>query len=260
MSSPSSPPSSIAFDRIADRYDTTRGGDARGRHTATAFGPWLPPGPVVELGVGTGLISAALAAEGHQPVGVDLARAMLDRAAQRLPGRVVQGDVLAPPFRAGAAAAVVAVHVLHLVGDLAGAVGAAAVLLRPGGRLVVSGIEGDRHSDDELWAIDGNLTARLRRIPNPPAETIVEIARRDGLVLIHDGHMPRRSFTQSPASAADLLETRAWSWCWGVSDDVWAAEVVPAIDALRALPEPARPRPRWIEWRYVVLEAVGTDS
>ena len=64
--------------------------------------------------------------------------------------------------------------------------------------------------------------------------TIVEIARRDGLALIHDGHMPRRSFTQSPASAADLLESRAWSWCWGLSDDVWAAEVVPAIDALRA--------------------------
>ena len=154
----------------------------------------------------------------------------------------------------GAAAAVVAVHVLHLVGDLVGAVDAAAALLRPGGRLVMSGIEGNRQSDDELWAIDGSLTARLRPIPNPATDEIVEIARRDGLALIHDGHMPRRSFTQSPASAADLLETRAWSWCWGVSDDVWAAEVVPAIDALRALPEPARPRPRWIEWRYVVLE------
>jgi len=251
------PSSSIAFDRIADRYDATRGGDARGRHTAAAFAPWLPPGTVVELGVGTGLIGSAMAASGRQIVGVDLARPMLDRAAERLPGRIVQGDVLAPPFRSGAAAAVVAVHVLHLVGDLAGAVRASAALLQRGGRLVVSGIDGNHHSDDDIWAIQHDVAARHRLIPNPPAEAIIDIGRDDGLLLIHDGHMPRRKFAQSPAHAADLLESRAWSWCWGISDDVWASEVVPAIGALRALPEPARQRQGWIEWRYVVLEATG---
>jgi SAM-dependent methyltransferase len=182
---------------------------------------------------------------------------MLDRAAERLPGRIVQGDVLAPPFRPGAAAAVVAVHVLHLVGDLAGAVHAAAALLRPGGRLVASGIDGNRHSEDEVWTIQSNLTARVRSFPTPSPQEIVEMAGDAGLALIHDGHMPRRSFAESPDHAAGLLESRAWSWCWGLPDDVWVNEVVPAIDALRALPDPARQRRGWIEWRYVVLEAAS---
>jgi SAM-dependent methyltransferase len=248
-------PSSLPFDRIADRYDSTRGGDARGRHTAAAFGRWLPPGPIVELGVGTGVISAALTSEGRRPVGLDLSAPMLANAAERLPGRVVQGEVLSPPFHPGAVAAVVAVHVLHLVSDLAVAVGAAAKLLRPRGRFLISGIDGNRESDDELAAIDTGLSVQLRRIRQPTGAEIMELGRAHGLVVLHDGRMPRRTFTQSPANAADLLETRAWSWCWDLPDDVWAAEVVPVIDALRALPAPHRPRRRWIEWRYLVLEA-----
>jgi SAM-dependent methyltransferase len=234
-------PSSLPFDRIADRYDATRGGVARGWHTAAAFDRWLPSGPVVELGVGTGVVAAALTSERRRPVGV------------------VQGDVLAPPVRPGAVAAVVAVHVLHLVLDLAGAVGAAAGLLRPRGRLLISGIDGNRESDDELAAIDGGLSARFRPIRQPTGAEIIELARARGLALLHDGHMPRRTFTQSPASAAGLLESRAWSWCWDLADDVWAAEIVPVIDALRGLPEADRPRQRWIEWRYLVLEA-GSDG
>ena len=69
--------------------------------------------------------------------------------------------------------------------------------------------------------------------------------------------MPRRSYTQSPANAADLLESKAWSWCWHLSDEVWAAEVVPVISALRAVPDAHRPRQRWIEWRFLVLEATA---
>jgi SAM-dependent methyltransferase len=205
------------------------------------------------------LIGAALAGDGRRPVGVDLALPMLARAAERLPGRVVQGDVLAPPFRPRAAAAVVAVHVLHLVGDLPAAVGAAAALLRPGGRLLISGIQGDRQSEDELAAIDGDLSVRLRPVRQPTGHEIIEVAGDHGLALVHDGHMRRRTFTQSPASAADLLESRAWSWCWELADDVWTAEVLPVIGALRALPQADRPRLRWVEWRYLVLEARTPD-
>ncbi len=149
----------------------------------------------------------------------------------------------------------VAVHVLHLVGDLPAAVGAAAALLRPGGRLLISGIAGNRQSDDELSAIDEDVAARLRPIRQPRGHDIIEVALDHGLSLLHDDHMPRRTFTQSPISAADLLESRAWSWCWDLSADVWAAEVVPVIAAMRALPDADRPRRRWIEWRYLVLEA-----
>lgn len=253
-------PSSLPFDRVADRYDDTRGGEPRGRHTAAAFGRWLPSGPIVELGVGTGVISAALTSEGRRPVGLDLSAPMLANAAERLPGRLVQGDVLSPPFQPGAVAGVIAVHVLHLVNDLAAAVGAAATLLRPRGRLLISGIDGNRESDDELASVDADLPVRLRPIRQPSGDDIIELGGPHGLALLHDGHMPRRTFAQSPASAAGLLETRAWSWCWDLPDDVWAAEVLPVIDALRALPDAHRPRRRWIEWRYLVLEATQPAS
>ena len=50
--------SSLSFERIADRYDATRGGEQRGRRTAASLAPLLDPvWPVVEIGIGTGVIA-----------------------------------------------------------------------------------------------------------------------------------------------------------------------------------------------------------
>jgi SAM-dependent methyltransferase len=57
---------SFSFDPIAARYDATRGGEARGRFVAEVLDPWLPAdGPVVEIGVGTGVVAMAVAATGR---------------------------------------------------------------------------------------------------------------------------------------------------------------------------------------------------
>jgi SAM-dependent methyltransferase len=247
-------PGRIPFDRVADRYDASRGGEDRGRAQVQAFLPWFADGPVVELGVGSGIIAAALAEAGRAPVGVDLSMPMLAKAAARIPGRVARGDVLEPPFRRGSAGTVVAVHVFHLVPDVDAAVVAAVELLRrPGGRLVVTGIDGNNESDDELSAIDRPVSRRFRIPPTP--QRIASIAAGCGATLVHDGHAPRRAFTQTPRNAAAALEDRLYSWCWEMGDDVFEREIRPVIDAMLALPDPDRPRDRWAEWRYVVLEA-----
>ena len=89
----SGPGESIVFDRIADSYDDTRGGMERGRTVAAALHRMLPPGgPLLEVGVGTGLVAAALTELGRSPVGVDLSRPMLARARTRVPGRLALGD------------------------------------------------------------------------------------------------------------------------------------------------------------------------
>src|SRR4051812_8532236 len=112
------PKASVSFDRIADRYDETRGGEVRGRGHADALAPWvLPDGPLLEVGVGTGVVAAALHGRGISVAGVDLSLAMLRRARDRLGARVVAGDALRLPVRTGAVATVCFVHVLHLVGD-----------------------------------------------------------------------------------------------------------------------------------------------
>ncbi|MBV8305279.1 MAG: hypothetical protein JOZ04_13795 [Acidimicrobiia bacterium] len=60
--------SSISFDRIADRYDETRGGERRGQLVAAEIDPYLGPGArILEIGVGTGIVATALAPEPTRP-------------------------------------------------------------------------------------------------------------------------------------------------------------------------------------------------
>src|SRR5438128_1895356 len=89
----------------------------RGRDFASTIAPLLPTAEVtLELGVGTGIISAALGERGHHVVGFDLSAPMLGRAHTRLGARVARADVHMLPVRQAAVDAAVTVWVLHLVG------------------------------------------------------------------------------------------------------------------------------------------------
>jgi hypothetical protein len=168
---------------------------------------------------------------------------------------LARGDLLAAPVRSGCAAGVVAIHVLHLVPDLGAALAAGAHMLRRGGRFVTAGLDEDKWSRDDMSAIDRELSERLRTFPAPAPEAVIDAGRAAGLRLVHDGFMARQEYEETPNRSADRIEERAWSWLWDVPDDVWRREVAPVIAALRALPEPDRPRPRWNERRFIVLEA-----
>ena len=48
----------------------------------------------------------------------------------------------------------------------------------------------------------------------------------------------------APTAEADAIERRIYSSLFDVDDEAWARVVVPVIDALRALPDPDRPRRR----------------
>jgi ubiquinone/menaquinone biosynthesis C-methylase UbiE len=83
---------SISFDRAAPTYDATRGGLERGVYLADSIVPHLRPGPVLEVGVGTGAVAVAVRERGHPVVGVDLSPAMLALAQPRLGPRVAVAD------------------------------------------------------------------------------------------------------------------------------------------------------------------------
>ena len=109
----------VSFDRIADRYDETRGGLDRGRWLAGEIGAHPQPGSVLEIGIGTGAIALPLTERGRRVVGVDVSSGMLARARERL------GEVVVPTAttcRSGRASVdnVLPVWVLQLVPDLAG--------------------------------------------------------------------------------------------------------------------------------------------
>lgn len=100
-----------------------------------------PPGPVVDLGCGTGLVGAELAQAGEEFIGVDLSGEMLREAERRgVYARLVKADILEelqrmPP---GSARAVVAADVFIYLGELGGVFAAVARLLAPGGLFAFS--------------------------------------------------------------------------------------------------------------------------
>jgi SAM-dependent methyltransferase len=232
---------SIVFDRIAGSYDDTRGGLERGRRVAAALHRLLPAGPLLEVGVGTGLVAAGLTELGRRPVGVDLSRPMLERAAARVPGRVAVGDAERLPVGTATVAGAYLVHVLHLVGDVPRTLAEVVRVLRPDGRLVTTAFP-DGPLDDDLHREFRAVRERLGAERRPDDEaTIVGHARDARLVPVGRQELPSAGST--PRDAADRLEARSLSWMWSVDEDAWSRHVPATLARLRALPDQDRPRP-----------------
>src|SRR5689334_11954047 len=92
---------SLSFDRVADQYDESRGGTARGERMAADLAPWFAPGAVLEVGVGTGIVAGGLRKHGVPVLGVDLSAEMLRRAVDRLGPVVARADATALPVASG---------------------------------------------------------------------------------------------------------------------------------------------------------------
>jgi SAM-dependent methyltransferase len=232
----------LAFDRIADRYDATRGGEERGARTASDIEPWLESGTVLEVGVGTGLVATALRNRGHAVTGVDLSPAMLAHAAQRLgPGRLAVGDARRLPVRAGSVSTVVFVYALHVVGDIPAALAEAARVLRPGGRVVA--VHGGA-SDDPTDIVEAARPLEPLRGPRMDIwDTVREAGSRAGLSTVWHGDTTPLPAQETPRDILDGLHNRLWSWLWDVDEATWQEHVEPAIARLAALPDQDRPRP-----------------
>jgi SAM-dependent methyltransferase len=233
---------SIAFDRVATTYDDTRGGMERGRGIAALLDRRLPAGPLLEVGVGTGLVAAGLTELGRTPVGVDLSLPMLAVARDRLPGRVAAGDAQRLPVRSGAVAGAYLVHVLHLVGSIPGTLAELARVLRPGGTLVVTAFPDVELPDDlhvAIRAFRGRLGGGARR--DDAEDLVVRLAAEAGFTLVERLEEPARPVT--PRLAAAALAARTMSWTWLVEDADWEREFPALLAELRALPGQDTPRP-----------------
>ncbi len=97
----------------------------------------LPDGLVVELGAGTGILTAELVGRGHRIVAVEPVATMRAALAQAVPGVIGRdGRAEAIPVADGAAGAVVAAQSFHWF-DAAAALDEIARILVPGGVLAV---------------------------------------------------------------------------------------------------------------------------
>lgn len=249
--------SSLSFDRIADRYDDTRGGEDRGRRFAGELDRFLVPGArILEVGVGTGIIARALMDLGHDVVGVDLSVRMLERARRRLGAPVVvAGDARRLPFADASFDQAVSVWVLHVVGDIAGVLREVARILRPGGRYLV--IPGFTHSPgDPIGEAIRELQLRVdpEGVRRDDAEKLRQLAPNAGLRFVEAQPLRVNDYPESPQQAIEKLETRAYSILWPLSEGEWREAIEPTVAALRALPSPNEPIMRRSSDALVVLE------
>jgi ubiquinone/menaquinone biosynthesis C-methylase UbiE len=245
-------PESLPFDRVADRYDQTRGGEKRGREVAAVLAPHLVPGRSLEIGVGTGLVSLALARQHGVPaVGVDLSPAMLARAHARLGARVAVGDARRLPVRDASVDNALFVAALHAIVDLAAAFTEAHRVVRPGGRVVALSAARNRRRGDEYGPLLGGLPGD-DRLDLP--EAVLAAATSAGLRVVHSSEVTVGTVAESPNRLAEMIETRAWSNLWNVDGAVWASSVMPVVRGLRDLPNPDDPRDRPLTFQLSVFE------
>lgn len=247
---------SISFDRAAAIYDETRGGERRGKLCAEALEPhFASSGLTVEVGVGTGLVGAALQAGGRCVVGVDISVEMLRRARDRNLA-VARADALALPFASASVDDAYSVWVLHLVADPAAVLSELMRVLRPGGRYVteLTSIYDREHDDIALILREMDLLLRGRQPPRDDPRLIVLLAERAGFHLVGIIERSTDVFWASPVESAALIERREFCKLWDLDADRWQAIVEPALSALRALPEPHRQRERRAVHDIIVLE------
>jgi SAM-dependent methyltransferase len=155
-----------SFDRAAAIYDVSRGlpDEVLAAVIDALVAQIGGPGPVLEVGVGTGRIALPLAARGIEVHGVDVSPAMLAEllrkraaiAADAAPVWVAYGDATALPVRDGVYPAVIASLVLHLLPDWRDAVEEMLRVTRPGGVLLIH--------DDGRSDLNRALSAQLAEI------------------------------------------------------------------------------------------------
>lgn len=237
---------SLSFDRVAGRYDATRGYP---REVARAIAQGLmrlghltPPASLLEIGIGTGRIALPLLELGVNISGVDIAPLMLARldekyaAARQASPNAPWGtlttqvaDMTALPFANHSFDAVVAVHVLHLVRPWQTALDEALRVLGPsqqGGHFLlgqdVTSSDAVTHQIQDAWLhLVRSLGFRQTWVGASGYREILDALRARGLVP-QETVLASWTHAQTPNEVIHYIATRTWSQTWSVPNDIFA--------------------------------------
>ena len=234
----------LNYDHEADRYDATRGGDARASAAAAAVEALLPRDTTMlaDLACGTGIVTVRLNRPGRRIIGIDLAPRMARLAAARLPGQTVLGDATRLPLADEAVDAAVMIWLLQLMSETASATALteAARILRPGGVLLTTV---DKNSAN--FAVDNDIADLLNPVrmayptPHPDAgDRVTNLAVHLGLTVTAQTTFHGAGQGRSPRQWRDELLNGGFAWASAAGDDL-----VPLCEQLQALPNQDQPRP-----------------
>ncbi|MEU1199046.1 class I SAM-dependent methyltransferase [Streptomyces sp. NPDC005813] len=225
----------LDYDREADDYDATRGGESRAAAAAGSALGLVPAGArsLLDVACGTGIVTRRLAADrpGLRVTGVDSSAGMARTAAARLPGAVVLGDSRRLPFADGSFDALTVIWLLHLLADAEAVVAEAARVLRPGGVLVTT-VDKDaaHHVDSDIDA----LAAPYRTgHATDGAALVTAYAAAHGLRPSGTARFPGHGQGRVPRRLARRIRDGA----------IYPAGGAELADRVEALPDPDLPRP-----------------
>ena len=172
----------------------------------------------VDLGTGTGAVLRRFASRAQQSIGIDSSRDMLAMARVNLEAagirnaQVRHGEIYALPFPDGFSDFVTIHQVLHFLEDPLRALGEAARILCPGGRLMI--VDFAPHDVDEL------RTAHAHRRLGIAAESMAQWLHRAGLNLTQHDVLP-------PPWRKDGT---------GLTVSLWLAQAPPAATIATSIP------------------------
>jgi ubiquinone/menaquinone biosynthesis C-methylase UbiE len=235
----------LDYDKEADAYDASRGGEPRAEAAAAAVLGLIPdrPGRLLDVACGTGIVTRRLAAvrPALRVTGADLAPAMARRAATRLPGMILRADSRQLPFPDATFDAVTSIWLLHLLSDPAdvrAVVAECARVLRPGGVYVTTVDKAAAH--DVGSDIDAVLVPRPRRPAQDAADSVTAHAAGQRLTPSGQAAFPGVGQGRSPrATIADLH--RGWFTMLPPGDprtEEFAARLARLPDQERRRPDP----------------------
>ncbi|MFG2776650.1 class I SAM-dependent methyltransferase [Streptomyces prunicolor] len=233
----------LDYDKEADAYDATRGGEPRAAAAAEAVLGLVPQNArnLLDVACGTGIVTRRLA--GARPclrvTGLDAAPAMVRTAAARLPGAILLAESRQLPFPDGVFDAVATVWLLHLVDgpeDARAIIAECARVLRPGGVYITTVDKAAAH--DVGSDIDAVLAPRPRRPAQDRPGQVRAYAGKFGLRPAGTARFRGHGQGRSPRStAADLRRG-------------WFTQLPPGepltegfVERLGALPDQEVPRP-----------------
>lgn len=237
---------SITFDRAVEYYDATRGFSAeQERQIIEAMAAALGrlDGPVLELGIGTGRIAIPLQQRGYEYFGIDLSLPMMlklhENAALRSKYNfpLVQGDITRLPYQSATFAAIVAVHVFHLVPRWGEAIAEARRILQPGGIILHAG-----HRNSQQGGADNPINAKWRELLQAEgyisqrkssadlAPSVEDELKRLGAKQVTTSVAATWPIIASAHETYDRIASRQWSGSWAIPDDIFARAIAKLHD------------------------------
>lgn len=187
------------------------GHDSYWRFHRDAFLPLVPdPGRLtIDVGCGEGRLGRDLARLGHRVVGLDGSLGMATAAAAHPDAvkAIVEGDAAALPFRNALADCVVMFMSLQDIDDMEGAVGEAARVLVPGGRLILAVTHPANTAGTFEPSADGTQRPFVIRGSWFERTMLSDTCERDGFIMhFHSEHRPLQAYTEALSEAGFLIE------------------------------------------------------